>query len=89
MDSEKAPALWEALMEAGKEDGLTPCGWEPDTLRLEAAMPLCMGMKWMMRKITPLETGLKFSVKMKKDHFIGKEALEKAGNPREREWALR
>ena len=80
MDSEKAPALWEALMEAGKEDGLTPCGLGArDTLRLEAAMPL-YGHE-MDDEITPLETGLKFAVKMKKDHFIGKEALEKAGNP--------
>lgn len=36
-------------------------------------------------EITPLETGLKFAVKMKKDHFIGKEALEKAGEPHEKE----
>ena len=36
-----APTLWEALMEAGKEEGLIPCGLGArDTLRLEAAMPL-------------------------------------------------
>ena len=65
---------------SGEEDGLTPCGLGArDTLRLEAAMPL-YGHE-MDDEITPLETGLKFAVKMKKDHFIGKEALEKAGNP--------
>ena len=36
-----APALWDALLEAGEPFGLIPCGLGArDTLRLEAAMPL-------------------------------------------------
>lgn len=36
-----APALWDALLAAGKPLGLIPCGLGArDTLRLEAAMPL-------------------------------------------------
>lgn len=75
-----APALWEALMNAGKTDGLIPCGLGArDTLRLEAAMPL-YGHE-MDDNITPLETGLDFAVKMDKPDFIGKTALVKKGAP--------
>lgn len=80
MNAEQAPDLFEALMEAGKEEGLIPCGLGArDTLRLEAAMPL-YGHE-MDEEITPLETGLSFGVKMKKDNFIGKAALEEKGEP--------
>ncbi|MDD3254112.1 MAG: glycine cleavage system aminomethyltransferase GcvT [Lachnospiraceae bacterium] len=75
MAADQAPAMWAALMEAGAEYGLIPCGLGArDTLRLEAAMPL-YGHE-MDEHITPLETGLKFAVKLKKAEFIGKEALE-------------
>lgn len=81
MKAEEAPQLFEALMEAGKEEGLIPCGLGArDTLRLEAAMPL-YGHE-MDDSITPLETGLAFAVKMKKDDFIGKAALEEKGEPK-------
>ena len=33
-------------------------------------------------EITPLETGLSFAVKMMKDDFIGKAALEEKGEPK-------
>ncbi|WP_320994773.1 glycine cleavage system aminomethyltransferase GcvT, partial [Hungatella sp.] len=80
MDAGKAPELFEALMEAGKEEGLIPCGLGArDTLRLEAAMPL-YGHE-MDDTITPLETGLSFAVKMKKEDFIGKAAIEAKGEP--------
>lgn len=76
--SEEAEKMWEVLLEAGKEEGLVPCGLGArDTLRLEAAMPL-YGHE-MDDEVTPLETGLKFAVKMKKDDFIGKKALEDKG----------
>lgn len=75
-----APVLWDALLEAGKDDGLLPCGLGArDTLRLEAAMPL-YGHE-MDEAVSPLETGLGFAVKMRKDDFIGKAALEKRGAP--------
>ena len=38
--AEYAPQMWNALLEAGKEEGLIPCGLGArDTLRMEAAMP--------------------------------------------------
>lgn len=80
MKAEQAPELFEALMEAGKDEGLIPCGLGArDTLRLEAAMPL-YGHE-MDDSITPLETGLSFAVKMQKDDFIGKSALVAKGEP--------
>ncbi|MFV0503358.1 MAG: glycine cleavage system aminomethyltransferase GcvT [Lachnospirales bacterium] len=76
LPTEDAPKLWEVLMEAGEEQGLIPCGLGArDTLRLEAAMPL-YGHE-MDDTITPLETGLNFAVKMDKEGFIGKAAMEK------------
>lgn len=74
-------ALWNALLEAGKENGLIPCGLGArDTLRMEAAMPL-YGHE-MSEDITPLETGLDFAVKMDKENFIGKAALFEKGEPK-------
>ncbi len=78
--SENAKEMWELLLETGKEDGLIPCGLGArDTLRMEAAMPL-YGHE-MNDEITPLETGLRFAVKMNKEDFIGKKALEERGEP--------
>ena len=55
--------MWDALLEAGKDEGLIPCGLGArDTLRMEAAMPL-YGHE-IDDEISPLETGLKFAVKM-------------------------
>ena len=78
-DTEK---LWELLLEAGKEDGLIPCGLGArDTLRLEAGMPL-YGHE-LSETISPLTSGLGFFVKMEKENFIGKAALEAAGTPKQ------
>ena len=75
LPNEDAPVLWNLLLEIGKDKGLIPCGLGArDTLRLEAAMPL-YGHE-MDDCISPLETGLNFAVKMKKETFIGKNALE-------------
>jgi aminomethyltransferase len=69
-----APALWERLLEAGREAGLGACGLGArDTLRLEAAMPL-YGHE-MDEGVNPFEAGLGFAVKTAKDDFIGKAAL--------------
>lgn len=77
-----APQLWQALLAAGEPQGLVPCGLGArDTLRLEAAMPL-YGHE-MDADTTPLETGLGFFVKMSKQSFIGKEAMQ-ASAPRTR-----
>lgn len=80
MAAQDAPWLWELLMAAGKEVGLIPCGLGArDTLRLEAAMPL-YGHE-MDDDISPRETGLGIFVKMAKEDFIGKKALEEKGVP--------
>lgn len=67
--------LWEKLLEIGQPYGLIPCGLGArDTLRLEAGMPL-YGHE-MNDDVTPLETKLKFAVKLNKEDFIGKKAME-------------
>ena len=80
LDSARAQEMLDALLEAGKEEGLIPCGLGArDTLRMEAAMPL-YGHE-MDEQVTPLEAGLGFAVKMTKEDFIGKKALEEKGEP--------
>ena len=75
--SADAPALWNKLLEAGKDEGLIPCGLGArDTLRLEAGMPL-YGHE-LSAEINPYEAVLGIFVKMDKPDFIGKAALEKA-----------
>lgn len=75
---DKAVALARALLDAGRDEGLIPCGLGArDTLRLEAGMPL-YGHE-MNDGITPLEAGLGIFVRLDKAGFIGKEALVNAG----------
>jgi aminomethyltransferase len=72
----KAVKVWNAILEAGKEFGIEPCGLVArDTLRLEAG--LCLYGNDIDEETTPLEAGLGFVVKLKKDSFIGKDALIK------------
>lgn len=71
---QNAPALWNALLEAGRDDGLIPAGLGArDTLRFEAALPL-YGQE-LSAEISPLEAGLQRFVKLDKQGFIGKDAL--------------
>lgn len=82
MPAADAPKIWEDLMEAGKDEGLIPCGLGArDTLRLEAGMPL-YGHE-MNDDITPREALLSIFVKTDKPDFIGKAAIE-AGTPPKR-----
>ncbi len=75
--ADKVVELWKKVLEAGEEEGILPCGLGArDTLRMEAAMPL-YGHE-MDETVSPRETGLGFAVKMDKDDFIGKAALEVA-----------
>ncbi|MGI5978352.1 MAG: glycine cleavage system aminomethyltransferase GcvT [Oscillospiraceae bacterium] len=88
MAARDAVKLWNLLLEAGKDEGLLPCGLGArDTLRLEAAMPL-YGHE-MNDEISPREAGLGIFVKMQKDDFIGKAALEAKGKPTRRRVGLK
>jgi len=65
---------WNAILEAGAQEGIEPCGLGArDTLRLEAGM--CLYGNDIDETTTPLEAGIGFVVKLKKDSFIGKDAL--------------
>jgi aminomethyltransferase len=73
---DNAIKVWNALFEAGGESSLEPCGLGArDTLRLEAG--LCLYGNDIDETISPLEAGLGFIVKLQKDTFMGKEALQK------------
>lgn len=75
-----AATVWQALLAAGQDEGILPCGLGArDTLRLEAAMPL-YGHE-MDETVDPLEAGLGFAVKMGKDGFIGRDAIAAKGEP--------
>lgn len=72
----KAEWLWNLLLERGQAKGIEPCGLGArDTLRLEAGLPL-YGHE-LERDITPIESGLGWSVKPEKGDFIGREVLTK------------
>ncbi|MCK4414107.1 MAG: glycine cleavage system aminomethyltransferase GcvT [Candidatus Eisenbacteria sp.] len=79
-----AVPFWEALIEAGQGIGLEPVGLGArDSLRFEVNYAL-YGNELSL-ETTPLEAGLRWVVKFKKDDFIGKEALlaqREAGVPR-------
>ncbi len=79
-----AAALWKALLEAGKPEGLVPAGLGArDTLRLEVAYRL-YGSD-MDDSTTPLEAGLGWVVKFDKGDFIGRAAMlrqKEGGLPR-------
>ncbi|HCO19141.1 MAG TPA: glycine cleavage system aminomethyltransferase GcvT [Tissierellales bacterium] len=69
--------VWNAILEAGKDEEIMPCGLGcRDTLRFEASLPL-YGHEF-DDTISPLEAGFKYFVKLDKvSDFIGKEALNK------------
>ena len=73
-----APALWTALLEAGKPHGLVPCGLGArDTLRLEAAMRL-YGNDF-DETTSVLEADLGWLVGWNKPAFLGHEVLRRGG----------
>ncbi|MDR3331500.1 MAG: glycine cleavage system aminomethyltransferase GcvT [Synergistaceae bacterium] len=80
MANRDAPKLWHTLLDAGSDLGLIPAGLGArDTLRLEASMPL-YGHE-MDETVTPFQAGLSFAVKMAKENFIGKSALQSLAKP--------
>jgi aminomethyltransferase len=76
VDVDRAGEAWDAVLEAGRADGLMPVGLGArDTLRLEAGMPL-YGNE-LLRDTNPYEAGLGRVVKLgKAGDFVGRAALE-------------
>ena len=73
---EEGDRLWKAILEAGREFGILPCGLGArNTLRLESAMSL-YGHE-IDDSITPYEARLGWIVKLDKGDFIGRDALVK------------
>jgi aminomethyltransferase len=69
-----APALWRALMAAGKPAGVKPIGLGArDTLRLEGRLSLYGND--IDETTNPLEAGLGWVVKLEKGDFVGRDAL--------------
>jgi aminomethyltransferase len=77
VDPSESERLWSAILEAGKEFAIQPCGLGArNTLRLEAKMAL-YGHE-ITATTNPFEADLSWIVKMDKGDFIGRDALQKA-----------
>jgi aminomethyltransferase len=89
-DEPTTVTVWNALMEAGAEFGIRPCGLGArNTLRLEAGMSL-YGHE-ISDSINVLEAGLTHWLKLDKGEFIGRDALlavQAAGGPKRKLVAL-
>ena len=74
--AEHAEAVWNKILSKGAELGIKPCGLGArDTLRLEMCYPL--NGSDLSPDHTPFEAGLSIFVDLRKDEFIGREALLK------------
>ncbi len=83
VENKDALALWDALMSAGQDFGLRPCGLDAlDVARVEAgyimngvdffSAHLCLTEA---RKASPFELGLGWLVDLDREPFVGQEAL--------------
>ncbi|HCK83864.1 MAG TPA: hypothetical protein DHW63_04890 [Hyphomonadaceae bacterium] len=86
VEAEQALAVWDALMEAGDDYGITPCGiLAMDMARVEAGLFMvdadytAANHAWIEgQKSSPLEMGLDWTVNLnKKGYFVGRKALER------------
>ena len=74
----KASELWELLLDKGQSNNLLPCGLGArDSLRIEAGLPLYGHELDGEFNISPFEAGYGWAVKLEKDFFIGKAAMQK------------
>lgn len=80
---ESTVAVWDALMEAGFDHGIAPCGiWAMDIARIEAGLVMAevdytSAHKALIesQKSSPFELGLGWAVNLEKAAFNGKKAL--------------
>jgi len=86
VDADKGLKVWDALMAAGHDYGIVPCGILPmDMARVEAGLFMVdvdytpANHAWIeAQKSTPLEMGLDWAVALDKEgYFVGRRALEK------------
>jgi aminomethyltransferase len=86
MPAEKALTVWDALIEAGKDYGIVPCGiLAMDMARVEAGLFMidvdytATNHAWIPgQKSTPFEMGLGWTVALDKPgYFVGRRALER------------
>jgi len=81
--AEQGPALWDAILAAGKDHGIEPCGLDAlDMTRVEAGFIL-LGVDYYSaptcviesRKSSPFEIGLEWTLELDREPFVGQEAL--------------
>jgi aminomethyltransferase len=83
--AERAVEAWRTVLEAGRAEGVLPCGLGArDACRLEAGLRLYGND--MDESTNPYDAGLGWTVKLAKGPFVGSEALAaiKAAGPRRR-----
>ena len=74
VESENTSLLWDAIMEAGSDEGILPAGLgSRDTLRIEAG--LCLYGNELSETINPYEARLGWITKLEKSYFVGQDAL--------------
>jgi len=76
-DPKQTPRLWNLILEAGQPLGVVPCGLGArDSLRIEAGLPLYGHELDGRFDISPFEAGYGWAVKLDKEFFIGKAAMQ-------------
>lgn len=88
--SAEAPTVWDAVMAAGAEFGIVPCGLGArDTLRTEMGYPL-HGQD-LSPEISPVQARAGWAVGWQKPEFLGAQALraEKESGPVRRLWGIK
>jgi aminomethyltransferase len=83
VEAQHAVRLWDALIECGKDFGITPAGiLALDIARIEAGL-LLIDVDYIpahralveSRKSSPFELGLGWTVRLEKEYFVGRKAL--------------